>query len=115
VTTGLLTAVKYVKDNRLLPRGFDKASAPKDIAVAGPAAADSDFAGGSDRVRYSVAVGAAQGPFTIEAELLYQPIGYRWANNLKKYDAAEPRRFNGYYDSMAAAATTVLASARRSQ
>jgi hypothetical protein len=36
----------------------------------------------------------------VQAELLYQPIGYRWANNLKKYDAAEPRRFNSYYDPM---------------
>jgi hypothetical protein len=36
----------------------------------------------------------------VEAQLLYQPIGYRWANNLKKYDAAEPRRFYSYYDPM---------------
>ena len=27
-TTGLLTATQYLKDNRLLPRGFDKATAP---------------------------------------------------------------------------------------
>ena len=33
VTTGLLKGVRFVKDNRLLPRGFDKAAAPADIAV----------------------------------------------------------------------------------
>ena len=50
-------------------------------------------------MRYSVAVNG-RGPFEVEAELLYQPIGYRWADNLKKYDAPEPKRFNGYYDAM---------------
>src|SRR5882724_5174106 len=35
VTTGLLHAVGYLKDNRLLPTGFDKATAGKDIAVVG--------------------------------------------------------------------------------
>ena len=116
VTTGLLTGVRYLKDNRLLPHGFDKRTAEPDIAVHGAAVNDADFTGAGDRVRYSIGVANAQGPFTVEAELLYQPIGWRWANNLKAYDkAAEPRRFTGYYDAMAASATTTLASARRSQ
>ena len=112
VTTGLLSAVGYLKDNRLLPRGFDKKTAEPDIAVHGTALEDADFSGGGDRVRYSAAVGDAPGPFTIEVELLYQPIGYRWANNLKPYGAhAEPRRFSGYYDAMAGASAAVLAGA----
>src|SRR5262249_52800176 len=102
VTTGLLRATSFVKDNRLLPDGFDKASAAADIAVRGPAADDADFAAGGDRVRYAPDVRAADGPFRIEAELCYQPIGYRWARNLETYDAAEPRRFVSYYTSMAA-------------
>jgi hypothetical protein len=116
VTTGLLAGVRYLKDNRLLPHGFDKRTAEPDIAVHGAAVNDADFTGVGDRVRYSIGVANAQGPFTVEAELLYQPIGWRWANNLKAYDkAAEPRRFTGYYDAMAASATTTLARARRSQ
>ncbi len=112
VTTGLLSAVGYLKDNRLLPRGFDKKTAEPDIAVHGTALEDADFTGGGDRVRYSAPVGDAPGPFTIEVELLYQPIGYRWANNLKPYDAhAEPHRFSGYYDAMAGASSAVLARA----
>ena len=113
VTTGLLTAVRYLKDNRLLPRGFDKRTAEPDIAVHGGALDDPDFTAGSDRVRYSVDVAGASGPFTIDAELLYQPIGFRWAANLKTYNAAEPRRFTGYYDAMAASSTTSLAHAQR--
>ena len=36
-------ATPFVKDNRLLPRGFDKATAAPDIAVRGDAATDADF------------------------------------------------------------------------
>ena len=54
-TTGLLSGVRYAKDNRLLPRGFDPAGAPPEIAVHGEASADPTFTGGSDRVRYRVA------------------------------------------------------------
>jgi hypothetical protein len=114
VTTGLLAAVQYVKDNRLLPRGFDKRTAEADVAVHGGALDDPDFVAAADRVRYSASIANAQGPFVVEAELLYQPIGYRWANNLKAYGKdPEPRRFTGYYDQMAAASTATLARARR--
>jgi hypothetical protein len=110
-TTGLLTAVRYLKDNRLLPKGFDKAGAHKDIAVLGGAAGDSDFEGGGDRIRYSVAVGDAVGPLRIEVELRYQPISYRWAENLRPYDAMEPQRFVRYYEAMAHESSVALASA----
>jgi len=115
LTTGLLSAVGYLKDNRLTPRGFDKRTASKDVAVVGGALEDSDFGAGGDRIRYSVALGDAQGPFQIEAELCYQPVAYRWAENLRRYDAAEPRRFSGYYDAMAPASAVVLARAGASK
>ena len=70
---------------------------------------DDDFRGGGDRLRYSVLVGDAEGPFQIEVELWYQPISYRWAENLREYDADEPRRFTRYYDSMAADSGVLLA------
>ena len=112
VTTGLLTATRYLKDNRLLPRGFDKRTADPEIAVHGGAADDARLLAGGDRVRYIVRVGGATGPFTVDAELLYQPIGFRWANNLKNYDAAEAKRFTSYYDAMSSASATTLARAR---
>jgi hypothetical protein len=111
VTTGLITAVGYLKDNRLLPKGFDKNTAEPDIAVQGDAVRDAAFTEAGHTLRYSVPLGGAQGPFHMDAELWYQPIGYRWANNLKKYGFVEPRRFNNYYDSMASGTGVILASA----
>ena len=111
VTTGLLSAVGYLKDNRLLPSGFKKETAEPDIAVAGDAADDPNFTDAGNLVRYSVNTGDAQGPFRVEAELWYQPIGFRWAHNLSPYKAAEPQRFVGYYDSMGSATAVLLARA----
>lgn len=112
VTTGLITAVRYLKDNRLLPDGFDKTTAGKDFAVRGSAAQDGDFRDGGDRVRYVMNVADAEGPFEVEAELWYQPIAYRWAQNLRLQPAPETDRFVGYYGEMAEASAVVLARAR---
>jgi hypothetical protein len=112
VTTGLLRGVQFVKDNRVLPRGFDKRSAESAIAVRGGAADDADFVGGGDRVRYRIELrdgGAA--PLTVEAELLYQSIAYRWAENLRAYDAVETRRFGQYYAENAPGAAALIATA----
>jgi hypothetical protein len=111
-TTGLLQATMYLKDNRLLPAGFDKATAAAEIAVVGGAASDADFTGGGDRVRYRIAVPTATG-LTVDVELRYQPIGYRWAQNLASYDAAEPKAFVGYYNTLAPASSLVVARAQR--
>jgi hypothetical protein len=107
-TTGLLQATRYLKDNRLLPRGFDKTTAAPEIAVIGDAAADDDFVGGEDRVRYRVPVTEAA---SVTLELRYQPIAFRWARNLERYDAAEPRAFVRYYDALASSSSIVVATA----
>lgn len=54
----------------------------KDIAVIGEAADDPNFTTRGSVVRYSVSTGGAAGPFLIQSELWYQPIGFRWAHNL---------------------------------
>jgi hypothetical protein len=54
-------------------------------------------------------VSEAKGPFTIEAELWYQPIGYRWAHNLGDQQADEIERFVRYYDEMASVSAVTLA------
>jgi len=112
VTTGLLKGVTYLKDNRLLPRGFDKATAHADVAVYGAARQDADFSAAGDRIRYDIDPGSASGPFVVEARLLFQPIAFRWAQNLIPYDAPETKRFVGYYTSMASSSSAPLAAAR---
>jgi hypothetical protein len=114
VTTGLLTATKYLKDNRVLPRGFDAKSAASEIAIYGGAAEDGDFVAGGDTVRFAVDTGDAPGPFRVEAALMYQPIGFRWAENLRATDAMETQRFVRYYEEAAAASAAVLARGARS-
>ncbi len=96
VTTVLLDAAAYVKDNRLLPAGFDKTAAPPEVAPAGAALEDEDFVGGGDTVTYRLDLGDATGPFTVEAELLYQSIGYRWATHTGAYPTEWAQAFQRY-------------------
>jgi hypothetical protein len=111
VTTGLLTATGYLKDNRLLPAGFDAASAHADVAVYGAALEDPDFIAGGDTVRYRMELGVVEGPLQVSATLLYQPIGYRWAHNLADTEAPEPQRWVGFYQDHAQASWTTVAEA----
>jgi hypothetical protein len=111
VTTGLLSAVGYLKDNRLLPSGFEKHSAARDIAVVGDALDDPNFTDRGSVIRYRIDIASAPGPFHVRAELWYQPIGFRWAHNLAPYGATEPQRFVQYYESEARRSAVVLASA----
>ena len=110
-TTGLLTAVRFIKDNRLLPAGFEKRKVEQDIAPQGGAMEDEDFVGGRDTIRYAIPVADAEGPFRVEAELWFQPISYRWAANLKSYTAAEPQRFTRYYDAMSSGSAVMISGA----
>jgi len=112
VTTGLLSAIGYLKDNRLLPRGFDKRTAAPEIAVHGDALDDPGFTGGGDEVRYVAGVAAANGPYRVTAELWYEPIGFRWAHNLKTYNATEPKRFVEQYEAMASRAAVMMVNAQ---
>jgi cytochrome c551/c552 len=107
-TTGLLKGVGYLKDNRLLPAGFNKITAEPRIAVVGDAVQDQDFRGGEDRIRYSIPA-PGEGPYQIDVELRFQVIAFRWAENLRPYDSAETKRFVRYYSDMSAASSEVLA------
>ena len=109
-TTGLLSATQYLKDNRLLPRGFDKTTALPEIGVFGAARGDVDFTGAGDHVSYRVPV-SGDGAYRIEAELRYQSIGYRWATNLEPIKAVEPQKFTEYYKATSAGSSVVVASA----
>ena len=111
VTTGLLSAIGYLKDSRILPSGFDKKTAEPDISVIGEAADDPDFNDKGALTRYVINTGDAVGPFHLEVELWYQPIGFRWAHNLALYKAMEPQRFVGYYEAAARHSAILIARA----
>ncbi len=111
VTTGLLSAVTYAKDNRLLPEGFEKAGADSAIMVHGKATDDASFQAGGDRIRYRVAVPPGLQVAEVRARLMFQTIGYRWAQNLAPYEAPETKRFVTYYKDNSSTSAIVLAEA----
>jgi hypothetical protein len=47
----------------------------------------------------------------VDVELRYQPISFRWAQNLRPYDAPETNRFVNWYDAMSQGSSEVLARA----
>jgi hypothetical protein len=97
VTYTLLRAAQYLKDNRLLPEGADKATLPADIAVYGEALDDATFVGGSDLITYRVDVKGRTGPFTVRGELLYEPLSYQFVRDLLADPTSLTERFAGYY------------------
>lgn len=100
LTTTLLRAAGYIKDNRLLPSGFVKGNHLEAVSVRGEALPDENFAGGGDQLLIRVDLGDAQGSITLQVELLYQSVGYRWAKNLEGFDAPEVERFLAYYEAI---------------
>ncbi len=89
VTYTLLRAASFLKDNRLLPRGFNKDKAAADIKVYGQAATDRNFTGKGDITTYKVRLKASS-PGLIQAELLYSPVSPAFVMDLEK-DAADPQ------------------------
>ena len=97
VTYTLLRGMEYKKDNRLLPTGFDKATASSDIAVHGAAATDRDFTAGSDTVTYRIS-GLEDATYTFKAELLYQSVGYAFAQDLFTDSSDETAAFQSMFN-----------------
>jgi hypothetical protein len=57
-------------------------------------------------------VANAAGPSSASVELYYyESIGFRWAQNLRNYDAPEPKRFIGYFERHANQSPKLLARA----
>lgn len=107
VTYTFIRAASYAKDNRLLPLGFDKATAGDDFAVRGAAATDVDFVGGSDRVMYQVNVQGARMPLRVTAKLQYQAIGHRAYEDLRSVNTPQVADFSAMYSAMPKAPVTL--------
>ncbi|MCP5527084.1 MAG: hypothetical protein H7A47_09805 [Verrucomicrobiales bacterium] len=99
-TYGLLAAVRYLKDNRIPPRGFDPTQSVEDVAVRGRAVDDSDFAAptrGSDTVRYRLDLAEAEGPLEADVVLFYQAVPPEAVAHLEDLDGAAARRFTRWF------------------
>jgi hypothetical protein len=87
LTYTLLHAAKFLKDNRILPKGMGKTdiNLPDNIKTYGAAANDTDFIGGSDTVDYEVALPPSTS-YTITVTLMYQTLSYGFAQDLYQDD-----------------------------
>lgn len=112
VTTRLLSGVRYIKDNRIVPRGFDKIAAIPEVAVHGDALVDASFVAGEDRVRLRIP--AQPGSLRLEVALRYQPIGYRWAESFRDAGSAEAMRFLTAFERIASGSSATLATVEAS-
>ena len=99
VTYTLLRGAAYRKDNRLLPKGFEIASADPRIAVFGMASSDPDFTAGQDKVSYQVATGARPGPYLVDVKLYYQSVSAAFATDLREDSTDEVVRYILMHDS----------------
>ncbi len=86
LTYTLLRGAGYLKDNRLLPSGFDLKKASPDIAIYGNAASDGNFTGGADTVTYTIQINQGTGPYSVTARLLYSPVSLAFMKDLQKDD-----------------------------
>jgi hypothetical protein len=98
VTYTLMRAATFAKDNRLLPKGFNKAAVPAEIGVFGRAASDENFTGGSDLVAYRVNTAGHKGPFTVTARLLFTAVSFPFIMDLgKDMELSAVKRFMQFY------------------
>ncbi len=93
VTQTLLRAADYIKDNRIPPKGFDIESAKPDVSVKGKAITDPGFKDSEDVVSYLIDVSGHEGPYRVEAELLYYPVSYPFLKDLEKISTPEIEDF----------------------
>lgn len=92
VTHALLRATRYLKDDRLLPRGWSETH--PDAARTAPVGTDDDpdFAPGRDTVRYQVPLPA--GAARVRAELVYQSLPPAAVEHLFEHPTAAAARLD---------------------
>ncbi len=110
-THTLLRGVTWLVDDRLLPKGWNREHPEADRTAPVGTEEDGNFVPGGDRVRFEIALGDRRGPLTIEASLLYQPLGARWAAELLRWPTPEVAAFGTLYE-RADRTPEVLARAR---
>lgn len=98
ITYTLLRGASYQKDNRLLPKGMNPATADDRVAVHGQAAGDPDFVGGQDAVAYTIPTSDGKGPYVVEVNLYYQTVSAAFVADLRQDATDQISRFTQMYD-----------------
>lgn len=97
-TFTLLRAATHLKDNRLLPKGWNPNHPDAEhTGVYGEAATDGSFVDGADTITYELVAPEAEGPYRIQAAFLYQTLSPRFAAELFTYSTSEVEAFKRYY------------------
>ncbi|SHE22944.1 cytochrome c family protein [methanotrophic endosymbiont of Bathymodiolus puteoserpentis (Logatchev)] len=109
LTYTLLRAKSYVKDNRLLPLGFNKDTAANKIKVRGDAELDEDFMAGGDVVQFNLKQFSGQ-EYTIKAELIYQTVSYAFAADLFQDTSLEVKRFKQMFNASSFKSTPMVSA-----
>ena len=100
-TTHLLRASRYLKDNRIPPKGFRPDGPHADMtAVCGAAANDAAYSNGSgaDAVLYKVPAPSEGAPYTVKVELLYQSVPPEEVAELLASDLPSAMAFRAIYE-----------------
>jgi hypothetical protein len=103
-THSLMRAGQWLKDNRLLPLGFedgrDRPAGLEDLSLAPIGVGDDpNFRPGADQVGYIFSVDPAAGPWTVSVEALFQSIKPDHAGVLSG-ETSEERRFQKLFQSV---------------
>jgi len=105
MTSTLLNAATYLKDNRIPPRGYRRSGRMASFtAIKGKAAADENFnrlgsmeGSGTDVVTYEIILDEVHFPLTINVRLLYQSTTPRFLDDLLQDDAPAISSFRQMY------------------
>ncbi len=99
ITQVLLYADEHLKDNRILPAGFNIATAEDAIQPHG-VAGDGDFVAGSDTVHYQLPLGSGLSGLSVQATLFYQTVrptfvdstrgDHEWIDHFQTMAASQP-------------------------
>lgn len=97
-TFTLLRAATHLKDNRLLPKGWNPNHPDAEhTRVYGEAATDASFVDGADVITYAFVAPKDHGPYRIQAAFLYQTVSPRFAAELFTHSTSEVEAFARYY------------------
>jgi hypothetical protein len=96
-TFALLRGSEFLKDNRLLPKGWTESHVDAESTKPVGIASDQDFTAGTDKVSYQFSL--PPGKYQVSARLMFQSLSNRYMTELFRFDTPEVRNFQAMYNS----------------